>query len=114
MKIMETTDWCTWNGGCEAVVCPYCAEKNNGNDYFLHHGKIEIFSRGEDDDIGMYISHDSSGHLTVDSKSTLDGNPSPRRHGLSITFSCENCENHPILDIIQHKGNTFVGWRDGH
>jgi hypothetical protein len=36
--------------------------------------------------------------------------PSDRRDGLTITFSCETCEDLPVLSIVQHKGLTLVGW----
>jgi len=39
------------------------------------------------------------------------GNPSRRRDGLAIEFSCENCPAILELTIKQHKGETFFAWR---
>lgn len=45
-----------------------------------------------------------------------DDNPSPRRQGLLIEFSCETCgmgkQHRHILQIYQHKGQTYVEWAD--
>jgi hypothetical protein len=38
-------------------------------------------------------------------------NPSERRQGLAIAFSCEDCDAKLELTIAQHKGNTIVEWR---
>ena len=41
-------------------------------------------------------------------------NPSARRYGLRIFFWCEHCCAVPVLNIYQHKGNTFLRWEDRH
>jgi len=84
------------------LECPSCG----GN--HLHHEKVEIFERAEDRDNGIHISV-ADGAATVDA--SLKGNPSSRRHGLSIHFTCEHCPAISILTIAQHKGNTWVDFK---
>jgi hypothetical protein len=47
--------------------------------------------------------------------SASSGNPSSRRGGLCISFTCEACkgidDNVLELTISQHKGTTEIGWR---
>ena len=38
-------------------------------------------------------------------------NPSIRRHGMAIAFSCEHCGDGFELTIAQHKGSTEFAWR---
>lgn len=81
------------------LECPACG------DNYLTHKKVEIFERKEDAVEGVHVSIES-GKVVTDMD--LSGNPSSRRHGLSIHFRCENCSANPILTIAQHKGNTWV------
>lgn len=87
--------------GHQTLLCPGCG---NG---FLHQQHVEVFDRHEDADVGMHATVEM-GVTTVDVDQTE--NPSPRRDGIRIGFSCESCETTPSLVIIQHKGNTFVAW----
>ena len=81
------------------LECPACG----GN--HLHHFKVDVYERSEDQDSGLHVS-------VEDGKSSEDGNlagnPSRRRHGLSIHFRCEHCPATPVMTIAQHKGNTWV------
>lgn len=81
------------------LLCPSC-----GNNY-LHHDRVEVFERSEDETQGLHVSV-SEGKATLDN--ALSGNPSARRHGLSIHFWCEGCSTRSVLNIAQHKGNTFI------
>ena len=81
------------------LLCPSCG----GN--YLHHEHVEVFERGEDEEKGLHISV-AHGKTTVDG--SMVGNPSKRRHGVLIHFSCEACSAKPVLCISQHKGNTLV------
>lgn len=81
------------------LICPACG----GN--YLHHERVEVFDRGEDQEQGLHVSVNDA-EVSIDT--SLAGNPSARRHGLSIHFSCENCDAKPVLHVAQHKGNTFV------
>lgn len=81
------------------LICPSCGSN------FLHHEKVEIFERGEDETHGVHVSV-ADGKATCDT--SLEGNPSARRHGLKIFFWCEGCDAKPVLSLSQHKGNTYV------
>jgi len=81
------------------LLCPACGGNN------LHHERVEIFERGEDQAYGVHVS-------VVDGKAEVDtnikANPSARRHGLSIHFSCEHCPAVSVLHVLQHKGTTYA------
>ena len=87
-------------GGYDAeLLCPSCG----GN--FLHHERVEVFERAEDQKEGLHISI-SEGAIAIDTN--IKGNPSIRRQGLSIYFRCEECSATSIFKVQQHKGSTFV------
>lgn len=81
------------------LLCPSCGFN------YLHHEQVEIFEREEDQEHCIHVSV-AEGKATIDTSPA--GNPSSRRHGLRIHFSCEGCSARPILTIAQHKGNTLV------
>ena len=87
----------------QALRCPGCGDE------YLHHEGMDWFDRNEDDKHGI---HTAISHRKVDVDGNMTGNPSYRRHGLTIRFSCEHCDYAPVLAISQHKGNTFVEWVD--
>lgn len=88
------------------VACPHCHFN------YLHQEKIEVFDRGEDSDKGDYVSIGGKDGSVLSVNSPLPpGNPSGRRHGLTIHFWCEGCEELPQLNIYQHKGQTFMEWK---
>lgn len=82
------------------LQCPSC-----GCNY-LHHERVEVFDRAEDAATGTHVVVDA-GKVEVDN--SMIGNPSKRRDGIRIHFSCEGCKDHPYMEIVQHKGNTYVG-----
>ncbi len=91
-----------WGLNRHTLLCPLCG----GN--YLHHKVIETFERCEDAEEGM---HTTITRDRVDVKyEPLVDNPSPRRDGLKIEFYCEFCGNQLTLVILQHKGETWVGW----
>lgn len=81
------------------LKCPSCGFN------YLHHDKVEIFERGEDAENGLHVTVVDG---EVQTNTTLEGNPSSRRHGLLVHFWCEGCKAKPVLSISQHKGNTWV------
>jgi hypothetical protein len=87
------------------LKCPSCG----GND--LHHGLIKIFDRDEDDEF-VTLTTMKDGLTTAGRiPSQGSGNPSSRRHGLTIDFWCEACEGETFtLGIAQHKGWTNIEW----
>ena len=102
-----TFDPIMWNGE-NVLLCPACGEE------YLHQGKIEVFERSEDDVFGTHtmingpcttVCHENVCHDAV------KGNPSSRRQGLTIEFFCEFCNCCYVMEIYQHKGLTFMGWR---
>ena len=63
------------------LKCPSCGEPN------LHHGEVQVFERGEDQQTGVHVTV-SEGHATMDT--SLKGNPSARRHGMVGAVVDEN------------------------
>lgn len=85
------------------LLCPNCGFN------YLHHEKVDVFERSEDAESGLHVS--VSG-VKAETNTALSGNPSARRDGLTVTFSCEGCDAKPVLTIAQHKGQTFVNFYD--
>lgn len=90
------------------LSCPHCK-----SDY-LHHTMVEIYNRREDKDWDRIsvstcdeMSGDNKYELSIDQKGI---NPSLRRSGIRIIFSCEQCEHLSKLVVYQHKGQTFMEW----
>lgn len=82
------------------LYCPNCGGFN------LHHGRVEVFERSEDEKSGIHVVVDGK-EVVVDT--SMSGNPSRRRHGLSISFECEVCGDLPgALTVVQHKGSTYI------
>lgn len=85
----------------KTLKCPHC-----GSDY-LHQETVAVFNRPEEDStVGLAMTITGQ---TVQPAS-MQENPSPRRNGLSIDFSCETCSTDSTLNIWQHKGQTMVNW----
>lgn len=84
------------------LECPACGGEN------LHQERVDSWFREEDATQGVHTSAMKDGGCFVTPQ--MHGNPSSRRDGLTITFSCETCEELPTLSIVQHKGLTLVGW----
>ncbi len=84
------------------LICPSCKSS------YLHHDKVEVFECGEDASYGIHVTVENT-KVTLDT--SLEGNPSARRHGLKIYFWCEGCAAKPILTLQQHKGNTYVNFK---
>lgn len=89
----------------EPYICPHC-----GGDY-LHHSSVWTYFRfNEDSQAGICVSADSYSGETFLVEDMDDVNPSRRRDGMVVKFWCENCDNKPEYAIVQHKGQTFMGW----
>lgn len=91
--------------GTQELACPNC-----GNRY-LHHGKISVYSRGEDQPATLTVIEPVTGESEI-TEASQGANPSMRRDGLVIDFECECCTALPQLCIAQHKGATLVTWRN--
>jgi hypothetical protein len=86
----------------EGLCCPHCHFN------YLHHSKIEVFGREEDAVMGL---HSVITRQDITTNHSMKGNPSQRRDGIKIYFWCEGCSIFSILEIIQHKGMTYVRWQ---
>jgi hypothetical protein len=85
----------------DILKCPSCDWSN------LHHVGIEIFEREEDAIVGVHVQVEDKA-VRIDDD--LTGNPSARRDGMLIRFTCETCDATPILQMSQHKGSKYVEW----
>lgn len=100
----------TRSGNYSELHCPRCGSAN------LHHLGVSMFDRAEDaSSLVKTVMSGSAATMQVVS-SDGSGNPSERRHGLTIQFECEQCggnsPDHTIeLTIAQHKGATQMAWR---
>lgn len=92
------------------VSCAYCGFQDT------HQDEVVVYNRVEDAEEGQRI-HISPFHEplrgvryppTVTLTASMEGNPSPRRQGVSIFLSCEQCEGATRLSVFQHKGATMV------
>lgn len=103
-----------WNPSVVVVAsngilqCPRCG------DQYLHSGRIQTFDRPKEDATSGRIVTVGKDVL-VEERANVDGNsrnPSLRRHGIAIAFSCECCGDDLELTLAQHKGATLIGWRE--
>jgi hypothetical protein len=78
----------------------------------MHHARVVVYDRTEDapDVIETFVSRGDFTQATVSSASSR--NPSSRRDGLAIKLDCEGCPARLELTIEQHKGQTFLAWRE--
>jgi hypothetical protein len=95
----------TFRGQSEPLSCPNCRGE------YLHHEVVTVYDRREDADFvtRTEVRKSSVSREAVNSENS--GNPSSRRDGLAIQFSCEMCSAMPELTLQQHKGQTFLAWR---
>lgn len=78
------------------VCCPVCDFE------YSHHGKVEVFHRESGEDGNTVIKTPGAKEITPSIF-----NPSPRRNAVRVHFEGE-CGHKWYLDIVQHKGNTFM------
>ena len=92
----------------DVLECPHCP---NAIESYLHHGKVTVYDRHEDEsrikktEVSNGVAH------TKEVDNSCSGNPSSRRHGLAICFECELCGRTSELTIAQHKGQSLLAWR---
>jgi hypothetical protein len=68
-----------------ALSCPKCDE------VYLHQGNTAIYERKEDAPYTTVISQNGHEVTAIKFPSEETHNPSSRRHGLTIEFTCEHC-----------------------
>ncbi len=106
--------------------CPRC------NDIYLHHEAVEVYERHGEDGPSTRIALEGMTPLIDPPNAVrLGENPSDRRNGIRIVFSCEYCCRDLVAEgpddycaaeycrqcpaalrlvVVQHKGNTFLEW----
>lgn len=94
------------SSGDDALLCPRCGSNN------LHHGRVTVYDRGEDAPLTAVSVIDGCEIFHTERESIRCANPSARRHGLAILFTCEGCGVWSELTIEQHKGETYLHWRE--
>jgi hypothetical protein len=104
-------------GKVTTLTCPRCSESG-----CLHQQRVFTWFRNEEDSVtGTFVVSDKNTTYSNDF-TEQGGNPSERRDGLTIEFTCEFCSgdvpaSHPCdrvvlyLDIVQHKGHTLMSWK---
>ena len=93
-----------FNAVTQVLKCPRCGGEN------LHQGTVVVYSKTDGDYGTCTIIADglpSAYRLT----GRVPNDPSPYRDALTIEFTCEYGDHKSILQIWQHKGNTFVAWK---
>jgi len=95
------------------LACPHCLYN------YTHQEKVEVFIRDDDDYQVLGIKTTINNQITTVSKDDMKTNPSTRRDGIRIYYSCESCHaydeeygsgsNPPLFELLiyQHKGQTF-------
>lgn len=92
--------------GSDCIRCP--CEENFGH---LHQETVLVYPETEDQPLPAALSIPATGgKLIAETVPIRKPNPSARRQGIRIIFSCENCDRSPELCISQHKGDTEVRW----
>jgi rubredoxin len=94
----------------DGLDCPACG----GN--YLHHEGIMYYNRNEDSETGDFVilckTEKGGFKVTQETNYSMTYCPSPRRDGMEIFFTCECCPAKSILAIYQHKGQTFIEWKE--
>jgi rubredoxin len=94
----------------DGLDCPACG----GN--YLHHKGIMYYNRNEDSETGDFVilckTEKGGFKVTQETNYSMRHCPSPRRDGMEIFFTCECCPGKSILAIYQHKGQTFIEWKE--
>lgn len=88
----------------DALTCPGCREN------YLRHREVNVYSRPKESEPGFSTLVRENGQTTTiqaESAAFLG-----RRHDLRIQFTCEGCHKTSWLCIVQHKGQTFLTWRN--
>jgi hypothetical protein len=95
-------------GTQDVLLCPACNESS-----YVTVTHVTVYNRKEDAQTGLVASIDCLEQTMVTSTDGFLGNPSARRHGLTMTVFCENCHTKSSLRVAQHKGQTLLDWTIG-
>ena len=91
----------------DGVLISPCGSHN------IHQTRIDVYARTEDQPSMRHTSvHNIAGDTASQTVPCTSDNPSLRRQGLVLEFTCEGCEDTHHLSIAQHKGLTHTRWID--
>jgi hypothetical protein len=109
MKTEPAFDYEGCGHGEGRLKCPRCDTFD-----YLHHETVEVFARPEDAPMVRHVAVDPDGAIRTAGAdvNAISRNPSKRRDGVVIHFRCEGCGEGLLLNISQHKGQTFVHWSE--
>lgn len=85
------------------LTCPHCGGEQ------MHQLRVEVFFRDEDADHGLYAGIGGDSKMVI-TGTQMTGNPSPRRDGIRVYYSCEHCPKTSALILSQHKGDSEIYW----
>lgn len=83
------------------LTCPHCSSE------YLHQVSAEVFFRDHEDSEKGNAYFIATNQLF---QIAMKNNPSTRRDGIRIHFTCEGCPTPSSLEIVQHKGITYTQW----
>ena len=90
----------------DTLVCPLCGDNH------LHMGYVDTYIRdSEDNEKGTHVK--VHGH-DIEANDSMYGNPCERRDGVTISFTCESCNNVSFLSLGNRQGETKLGWFHGY
>jgi hypothetical protein len=85
----------------QTLHCAHCGSE------CTHHICVKVYNRrNEDAADGLYVSVE--GLEIIQGTDAHTTNPSPRRDGISIIMECEKCPGISEIEIVQHKGGTYL------
>lgn len=88
----------------DVLICSQC------DGTYLHHYETVVYDRKEDSEMTAVTEvRPGRVHHAVERSDSVK-NPSSRRHGVVIRFTCEGCEGVKEITVVQHKGQTFIKW----
>jgi hypothetical protein len=90
----------------ESVLQCMCGGNN------LHHYGVTVFDRDDDSSTVRVTNVTHTGTSSEVVPNELSGNPSARRDAVVVRFWCEHCGHEYGMQIVQHKGCTYLSWRD--
>lgn len=84
------------------MVCPYCG------DNYIHHGQVVVYEREHEDGPTFVLNSILKRPVWEEwAEERRHVNPSRRRNAIQVHFWGE-CGHQWILDLYQHKGETFL------
>jgi predicted RNA-binding Zn-ribbon protein involved in translation (DUF1610 family) len=87
----------------QRLRCPIC-----GEGYGFHQSQYRISNPEYHDDKSVVVSASTLHHVDSTGYRLADSRP---RESIEIKFWCENCGVDDVrLQILQHKGETYMNW----